>query len=374
MSAQSGSVLFQRRYRPFWLMGVVVLALAAYAVYWFGRLAEFKAVVEALVNGQGPVQVSAEDISYSGFPYRLSAEFQNVTVKRAGPDYALTVKSSKLTIERQPWRSKLHLGFFETPTLTLTAPTVLDGVALEGTGSEGRFSLMLKNGHVERLSTVLDDARISGSPWLQTPLTAAKLELHGREVAALRRPQNPNDILAAEEARKAAAEGDADVSKAGDSSPTPPAFLELIVNGAQVQLGQGEPLTLMASLAVTGEPRAADTGASFVEAWREAGGTLEVNTLTLSTAAKDDLVLAKGTFALDRQHRLMAGGTVTTPCPAVIAGLFGQNLEQLPEGRVQGLISLPFQALSGKFTLQQPLTEWPSPARNRDARCPDLRR
>ena len=369
MSAQSGSSLFQRRYRPFWLAGAAVIGVAAYSVYWFARLAEFEATMEAMVNGQGPVQVSAESISYSGFPYRLSAEFRTVTVKRAGLDYTLMVKAPKLTIERQPWKSSLHLGFFETPTLTLAAPGVLDGVTLEGTGSEGRFSLMLKNGHVERLSTVLDDARITGSPWLQTPLTAAKLELHGREVAALRRPANPNDILAADEARKAAAS-----AEGPGRAPTPPAFLEMIVNGEKVQLGQGEPLTLMASLAATGEPRAAELGSSFVEAWREAGGTMEMNTLTLSTAAKDDLVLARGTFALDRQHRLMAGGTVSTPCPAVIAGLFGQTLEGQPAGRVQGLIALPFQALNGKFTLQQPQTEWPTPAQNQDAQCPDLRR
>ncbi len=369
MSAQSGSSLFQRRYRPFWLAGAAVVGVAAYSVYWFARLAEFEATMEAMVNGQGPVQVSAESISYSGFPYRLSAEFNGVTVTRAGLDYTLTVKAPKLTIERQPWKRALHLGFFQTPTLTLSAPSVMGGVALEGTGSEGRFSLMLKNGHVERLSTVLDDARITGSPWLQTPLTAAKLELHGREVAALRRPVSPNDILAAEEARKAAA-----AAEGPGKAPTPPAFLEMIVNGEKVQLGQGEPLTLMASLALTGEPRASDITGSFLEAWRAASGTLEVNTLTLSTNAKDDLVLAKATFAMDGQHRLMAGGTISTPCPAAIAGLFGQTLESQPQGRVQGLIALPFQALSGKFTLQQPLTEWPTLAQNQDAQCPDLRR
>lgn len=351
------SSLFEYRYRPFWLLGVVVLGIIIYTVYWFARLGEFKATMEAMVNGQGPVQVSAEDISYGGFPYRLSAEFENVNVERAGPDYTLTVKAPRLTIERQPWKRALHLGFFKTPTLTLSAPTVLGGVALEGTGSEGRFSLYLKNGNVERLSTVLDDAQISGSPWLGTPLTAAKLELHGREVAALRRPDvTPNEILAAH-----------------DNSATPPAYLELIVNGEQVQLGQGEALTLMASLAVTGEPKAGTRG-SYIEAWRDASGTVELNTLTLTTATKDDMVLAKGTFALDGQRRLLAGGTITTPCPAVIAGLFGQTLEGMPEGRVQGLISLPFQAQNGAFTLQQPQTEWPSPARNRDARCPDLRR
>lgn len=367
MSSLSVSALFQPRYRPFWLLGAVGVGMAAYGVYWYARLAEFKGTMEAMLNGQGPVQVAAEDVSYSGFPYRVSAEFKGVTVTRAGLDYTLTVKAPKLTIERQPWKPSLHLGFFETPTLTLAAPTVLDGVQLEGTGTEGRFSLTMKNGHVERLSTVLDNARLSGRPWLETPLTAAKLELHGREVAALMRPLTPNEVLAAEEARKAVAEGKG-------NSPTPPAFLELIVNGEKVQLGQGEPLTLMGSLAVTGQPKAAEIGESFVDAWRNAGGTLEVNTLTLSTAAKDDLVLAKATFAVDRQHRALAGGTISTPCPAAVAALFGQTLEGQPEGRVQGLIALPFQAQFGKFTLQQPLTEWPKSARNRDAACPDLRR
>lgn len=353
-----GNSLFAHRYRPFWLLGVVVFAIAVYAVYWFGRLAEFKATMEAMTAGQGPVEVSAEDISYGGFPYRLSATFENVTMKRAGLDYTLTVKAPRLSVERQPWKSSLHLGFFETPTLTLTAPTVMGGVALEGTGSEGRFSLYLKNGGVERLSTVLDDARITGAPWLGTPLTAARLELHGREVAALQgRQPLPQPMPGTQ-----------------NNSPTPPAFMELFVNGEQVQLGEGEALTLMANLAVTGEPKAADLSGSFIDAWRDASGTIELNTFTLSTAAKDDLVLARGTFALDSQRRLMAGGTITTPCPAVVAGLFGQQLQGMPEGRVQGLIALPFQALEGRFTLQQPQTEWPSPARNRDARCPDLRR
>ena len=359
MSAQSGSSLFEARYRPFWLLGVVVLGILVYTVYWFGRLAEFKATMEAMVNGQGPVEVAASDISYGGFPYRISATFKNVTVKRPGLDYTLTVKAPQLTVERQPWKRSLHLGFFETPTLTLTAPSVLGGVSLEGTGTEGRFSLFLRNGSVERLSTVLDDARITGSPWLETPLTAAKLELHGREVAALRGRQPLPGAVPQE---------------GPGASPTPPVFLEVIVNGEQVQWGQGEPLTLMASLGITGEPNAASLRNSFVEAWRDASGTVELHSLNLTTADKSDAVIARGTFTLDSKHRLLAGGTITTPCPAVIAGLFGQTLEGMPEGRVQGLIALPFQAQNGGFTLQQPQTEWPSPARNRDARCPDLRR
>ena len=359
MSAPFGSSLFAPRYRPFWLLGVVVLALIAYAIYWFARLGEFKETVQALAGGRGPVDVVAEDISYGGFPYRLSATFTNVTVKRAGKDYTLTVAAPELVIERQPWRGTLHLGFFQTPKLTLAAPALTGGVQLTGTGTEGRFSLFLKNGNVERLSTVLDNARISGGPWLETPLVAEKLELHGREVAAMRARQPlPN---AGEQAEGPGA------------SPTPPTFLEVIVNGEKVQWGEGEPLTLMASLGITGEPQADAIGQSYLDAWRDAGGTLEVHSLTL-TAGKDDLVIAKATLALDDQRQLLAGGTLTTPCPAMLAGLFGQTLEGAPEGRVQGLISLPFQARDGKLTLSQPQTEWPSPARNRDARCPDLRR
>lgn len=359
MSSLSGNVLFQPRYRPFLLLGVVVLAIAVYAVYWFARLAEFKATMEAMLNGQGPVQVAAEDVSYGGFPYRLSATFETVTVTRSGLDYTLTVKAPELSIERQPWRSALHLGFFQTPTLALAAPTLMGGVALEATGTEGRFSLFLKNGGVERLSTVLDDARIAGRPWLQTPLTAAKLELHGREVAAVQGRQ-PLPGAAPQEGPGASA--------------TPPTFLEVIVNGEKVQWGEGVPLTLMASFGITGEPTPSSIGNSFVDAWRDASGTVELHSLNLTTQEKDDLVIARGTFTLDGQRRVLAGGTITTPCPAVVAGLFGQQLEGMPEARVQGLIALPFQAQNGNFTLQQPQTEWPSPARNRDAQCPDLRR
>jgi len=354
------SSLFAPRYRPFWLLGVVVLGLVLYAVYWFARLAEFRETVEAMVNGQGPVRVAAEEISYGGFPYRLSATFTNVTVTRAGSDYTLTVASPELVIERQPWRAALHLGFFQDPKLTLAAPTLAGGVQLTGTGTEGRFSLYLKKGNVERLSTVLDNARIEGAPWLATPLTAEKLELHGREVAALRvRQPLPG------------ADG---VAEGPGASPTPPTFLEVIVNGQQVQWGEGVPLTLMASLGVTGEPSAQTIGSSYIDAWRDASGTVELHSLNLTTADKDDMVLAKGTFAIDGQRQLLAGGTITTPCPAMLAALFGQALEGAPEGRVQGLISLPFQVQNGAFTLSQPQTEWPAPARNRDAACPDLRR
>lgn len=366
MSSLSGNVLLEPRYRPFWLLGVVVLGIVIYAVYWFGRLGEFKATMEAMTNGNGPVSVAAEDVSYGGFPYRLSATFKNVTVTRHGLDYTLTVKAEELAIERQPWKRALHLGFFRNPTLTLTAPTVLDGVRLEGAGTEGRFSLFLRGGGVERLSAVLDDARIEGAPWLQTPLTAAKLELHGREVAALRGRQAqplPQPQPGTEDAEGPGVD------------PTPPVFLEVLVNGAQVRWGQGEPLTLMASFGVTGEPKAADVTTSFVEAWREAAGTVEVYSFNMTTVAdKSDMVIARATFALDEQNRLLAGGTITTPCPAMIAGLFGQQLEDMPSVRVQGLIALPFQAQNGEFTLQQPQTEWPSPARNQDAGCPDLRR
>lgn len=354
------SSLFAPRYRPFWLLGVVVLGLIVYAVYWFARLAEFRQTVQAMVDGQGPVQVAAEDISYGGFPYRLSATFTNVTMTRSGPDYTLTVASPELVIERQPWRAALHLGFFRDPRLTLAAPTAAGGVQLSGSGTEGRFSLYLKKGKVERLSTVLDNARIEGAPWLATPLLAEKLELHSREVAALRAPQPLPAAPAPVEGPGAA--------------PTPPVFLEVIVNGERVQWGGGVPLTLMASLGITGEPPAQTVGSSYLEAWRNASGTVELHSLNLTAAGKDDMVLAKGTFALNSQHQLLAGGTITTPCPATIAALFGQQLDGAPEGRVQGLISLPFQVQNGALSLLQPQTEWPAPARNRDAGCPDLRR
>lgn len=342
--------LFEPRYRPFWALGAVALALLAYTVYWFARLAEFKETIGALAAGQGgPVSISARDISYGGFPYRISVTFEDATFTRERPDYALTFKTPELLIERQPWRTTLHLGFLETPKFTFSSPNIAGGVAISGAGESGRFSLSFKRGGVERLSTVLEKVTLSGGPWLETPLTAEKLEIHGRETAALR----------------------GGIPAANPNSPTLPTVMDIIINGENVQWGKGQPVTLAATLGVTADPQAHADTLFRLEDWRKSGGTLEIYTLNLANK-KDNLAIVKGTFTLDDANRLLAGGTITTPCPAMIAGLFGQSLAA-PEGRLKGLISLPFQAQQGQFKLSQPLTEWPSPARNRDAECPALR-
>jgi hypothetical protein len=381
--------LFQRRYRPFLMLAAVGVAVGAYGLYWSSQLDEFKAAITALAGPSAPVVLSGAELDYGGFPYRLSVTVRDATLTRTRGDYEVALRAPQLVIERQPWKPDLTLGLLDKPSISVRAPDVMGGVAVTATGDNGRFSLKLNPRGVERLSVVFEEARVSGAPWFDKPLRASQFEVHGREVAALRRAPVP----------------------AGGNSPTGEAVLELFINGEAVRLGAGDPLALTGNLGVTAiGPAEALTS---LAAWRSAGGTVELYGLTLSDKV-EPVVMTKGSFALQADGALLASGTLNSPCPdAVLAG-FGMapsaadaassqsadaassqsadaassqsadaarsqsadaaNDAPAAPARYRQPVALSFRNQIDGFKLVRQSPEMDLPARNRAAPCPVLRR
>lgn len=340
---------FAPRYRPFWLLGVAALAVGVYALFWFSWLGEFKAALNAAtMRATSPVQIKADDISYGGFPYRLEAEFKNARITRQQSDYHLEITTPSLVIERQPWRPQLHIGFLDHPRFTLNAPQLMGGLKIDGRSASGQFSLKLKKQSVERLSLVLDEALFNGKGWLTPALKAKTLEFHGRETAAI--PQAPR--------------------APGDKNPTAPAFLELVLRGDGVWLGKGEGGSMLASLSVTSDPKIT-AGTSFLEAWRQSGGTLEV--LSFSLGDKEPLITAAATFALNKQLQLIGSGTVTSPCPQTLQQAVRAPSVALAERRLRQPVAMGLRLEGGVLSLLPPEVQGQGPAQSRGDQCPGLR-
>lgn len=364
------------RYRPFWLLGVLALAIAAYGAYWVSMLAPFRSEVGLMVAGDAaaPFRVQSGDVSYSGFPYRLEARLGDVSLVRQRPDYELQISSSALYINRQPWKPMPYVLHLDAPVLRLVAQVpALSDVELRAESARG--SLRYSAAGVERLSLVFENATLKAPGILSESLTFDKLQVHARETAVLRpargRVAAPADQTAADQP----AEG-----------PTGGPFLEVLLRAERMAVGQGAPMTLLATLEANGDPGVAP-GAPFLEAWREAGGTLNLLSGVLSIG-QSPMVQGEGSFALSGDGTLLGVGKFNSPCPgAAMAMMLGQErFEQriagpdgaLPAYRAEGRrakpLELRWQLLEGvpTFLLDAPIDPR-APDQNPDARCPALR-
>lgn len=340
-----------KRHRIAALALALGLAVAGYFGYWLTRLEDYRGRMSAVL-GQAtpPFTLKGGAVSYGGFPYRLQASIKDGALERVRPDYRLTLKGAALEANQQPWREDLTIAAIDRPVLELVSKAISGGLALNVEAAQARASLSTNARGVERLSLVFEKGTLQLTPWLSgTTATFDRLEIHGRETAALNRPR-------------------------GDKSPTGPVFLEFFLRGEGVAFGKGsQPLTLMASLGVTGDPRV-KPGAPIVEPWRQAGGTIELYTLQLKQG-KDEMASAQATLALNGARRLIGAGTLNSPCPQQALTLVGVPVDAAPSGRHEHPIALPLRLEDGTLVLdarQLPISG--APVRNPAQPCPVLRR
>ncbi len=340
-----------KRHRIAMLALAIGLAIAGYFAYWLGRLHDYRSQISAVL-GQAtpPLAIKGGALSYGGFPYRLQGNLRDGTLERIRPDYRITLKGASLEANQQPWRSDLTIAAIDRPSLELVSKAVSGGLTMSVKAARARASISTNARGVERLSLVFEDGEMQLSPWLgETKVRFDQLEIHGRETAALKRQR-------------------------GDKSPTGPVFLEFFLRGEGVAFGKGaQPLTLMASLGVTGDPKV-KPGAPIVEPWRQKGGTVELYTVQMMQG-KDALVSAKATLALNSTRRLIGAGTLNSPCPQQALTLVGLPVEDAPAGRHVHPIALPLRLEDGALVLdarQLPISG--APDRNPALPCPALRR
>lgn len=279
--------MFQSRFRPMVLLGIVAVFFGFYAVWWAAQMRAFKADVAALVAAKSSFSLQAKSFEYGGFPYRLELTAKTVRLSRVRADYSLEITSPQLVLIRQPWQRDFYLGAFTRPQLSASAEVSPSFPPLVATADGGQFSLRLSARGVRRLSVTFE--KFSGSlPWSAKKVQANHLEFHGREFVA-------HDPLP--------------VWKPTD--PTPPAIFEVYMRGEDVMLDRG-PFQLSGRAEITGDPKYPH-GAPSLDSWARSGGTLEVRGFNLDRGTLSDTFL-RGTFALDTQKRVIGGATVDTGC------------------------------------------------------------
>jgi hypothetical protein len=287
--------MFNPRFRPGVLLGIVAVMIGIYGIWWFAQLRAFKQEISQLQSAQSPIQLSAKSYDFGGFPYRLEVVAKEVTLLRRRDDYALSVQAPELTLIRQPWQHGFYLGALVKPAVTLSAKVQPDFGVLTATADGAQVSVRSTVRGIGRLSVTFENFT-STLPWTQKKLTAKHMELHGREYVA-------HDSLPAWK----------------PESATPPTLFEIYATGEDVMLARG-PFILTARAEVTGDPKNPH-GPNSLAAWRTQGGTVELRGFNLDRGTVSD-TFAQGTFSLGSDNRVQGAATVDTGCVSWLHDMF----------------------------------------------------
>jgi len=261
-----GYIAPMRRATILALVGILVVAFGAYSAIWWVAAGKIKLAAGdwAQAVHQRQIDVSWQDIRVAGYPFTFRLELSDVVLADKAPDPAVELRAPQMSASIWPWnfhevwldvpsRISLRAGSDSAPIAKLDA-SAADG-ALAIAGDKTTIWLTLYQPKLD--ATIALSARIV-SAWVIVPAhPPASHADPGIAVAAI-----AHDLVV----------------------PVAPPEFSKTVN----ELGFG--LTMMGALP-TGPPREA------AAAWRDAGGTLELDHLDLRWGAIG--ATASGTLALD---------------------------------------------------------------------------
>jgi hypothetical protein len=255
-----------RRATIFALVGILVVAFGAYSAFWWVAAGKIKLAAGdwAQAAHQKQIDVSWQDIRVAGYPFTFRLEFSDVVVTDKAANSPIELRAPQLSASIWPWnfhevwldaanQISLRAGSDSTPVAKLDARTAEAALAISG----DKVTLWLTLYQPKLDATVAVSARIV-SAWVIVPAhpPASHTDL-GIAAAAI-----VHDLVL---------------------PVAPPEFSKTVD-----ELGFG--VTMMGALP-SGPPHEA------AAAWRDAGGTLELDHLDLRWGAIG--ATASGTLALD---------------------------------------------------------------------------
>jgi len=277
---------------------VVAGLLLGYSGYWLYLSQNVDAYLRRLATSlaqKNGVALNYDSYQVTGFPYRLVLTFQNpVLTYRNGPLFA-EMAATSLEAVLQPWNLDHAILMSETSRTTLAFGT---DEAVTYRLEPEVFSLSVHAGskNALRVSVRWTQVKIASNagPWVPSGLE--DLEFH------LRRPVAP-----------AGAEGEL----------FEPRVLDLALRASRADGG-----ALVADVAFRGRDVPHVTRPEL-GAWRDAGGTLEVETLMLDGPALH--VTGSGSFTLDAEFRLLGAVDVKGIAREGLVALFEAGGWMTPE-------------------------------------------
>ncbi|KPF62296.1 hypothetical protein IP88_14905 [alpha proteobacterium AAP81b] len=306
----------------------LAVAIGVYWLFWTGWAAEFKAALAPWLPGTGVV--------VTGFPYRLEAEIAPARLD-GGDVVKLSARASRARINRGPWRPELTLISAQQPEFAATVGDVLS--ARLAAASSITSVHVDADGHVARISTVADAARIA-TGLLPVPITAQAFEVHLRERVGETAPA---------------------------SSPSGAPRGQMVLAGTALRFGGGDPLTFAADMVATGPARL-----DGYDRWATTG-MVAIDPLTLADAT-GEVARVRATLVPIGRTGARFAGTIETVCPATVAAAIA-GTPAPSERRLRAPARLAFEGVPGAVRV----TGIPADLTTRAVRaqlppCPVLRR
>lgn len=280
------------------MIGGLAALLAGYALFWFVAAHRFENRILTIIQERRAMglEITYDDLSVGGFPYRLEALIENVRVSGKAPNGGEALQWSAHTPRFAavvlPWRPRHAVTFMDEATLELRrAGTSLDRL----TAHQVRNSLVVNgSGASERLS-----------------MTAASVAAQGKELAG------SGFKMEAAEAHWRAAYHAATLPRlfpSEEAALQEPLQWQFAVRAKNIQdprLAAAPYGPVMESFELVLELHGAGIGpratTASITAWRDNGGTVDVPSLTLKWGELD--VKLSGSVSLDQQFRLLGALT-----------------------------------------------------------------
>jgi hypothetical protein len=282
-------------------VGLLVLGVVLYLVFWRVQADMLAARLDS-ANGSeilpGVVFAFAEK-SVGGFPFRIDAVLSGVTFTDRRLDGETAWRTEQLAIHKLAYRNNLYvLEFAGLQSFSLPGGPGQPPRVLHVTPALARASALLQNGRLARFDLDVRDPEAKdarAAPDDQRSFSASRAQLH-----LLARPDNTIDVAA----------------KVENAT---------IGQGYRPRLGTALPLAdLRAKIMQAGSFQIIESATSVpraLEHWRQNGGVLSVDRLTLDWAGvKTDLM---GSLTVDEAHRLLGELSGSFDAGALVGALTG---------------------------------------------------
>lgn len=315
-----------RSRRYLYLSLFVLVAIGAWTAYWFFLAGQVRTQTEAFVARQAEegVTIAYTSFDIGGFPYRIEATIDNLTVAAPRQPGKPAIAVPKLVVLGLPWNPNLVVARAEGEMVArwYDARGTEQRAALNA-ASTG-LSVGLSGGQPQRLAISFDRPRIESTA-LAGPISAKLFEIHSRRLEGGPVP---------------AREG------ASGTSPTAPVSAELALDGEELVLPAAPDAALGATIQSFGYtlglagplPTPGGDPRDMAMAWAQGGGTLELSRGETRWGALN--VTMTGSFSLDGEARPIGA----------LSGRIG-GLDKLIDAAVESGRMAPGQGASVKKAL-----------------------
>jgi hypothetical protein len=288
---------YSRRNLPLILLAASLFGLGIFTLYWFAQMRQFQIEMAQIESGGSKMfAIQARQVSYSGFPYRLKAQFDDVQLVKQRADYTITLEAPRLELTRLMWSPGHMILIADQPKVAMRSRGGTHPVQLAWSADSLQSSLRMKAQKIERLSFEFSNALWTDGHRLALPISMADLQFHLRESSV--------------------------PSANGKLDKNQPVFANLRIMAGGVRSGDTAAVNVDLFADLTGGTDL-DNTAPVLDAWRQRGGTVQIRRFDIVRPGL--LWSASGQMTLDATGALAGYGMLrTNAAESTMSALKGQ--------------------------------------------------